>query len=59
MTMLYPIVLEIEESGAVSAYVQAMRLRNTVGEETTYRYQEDVENFFRHSPAVIRDRPAQ
>jgi UDP-glucose 4-epimerase len=30
-------------------------LRGVVGEtEPTYRYQGDVESFFRHSPAVVR-----
>lgn len=43
-------------AGAVEAFVQAMRLRNTVGtKELDYRYEEDVEQFFRHSPAVQRD----
>ena len=32
------------------------RLRRTVGAtEPTYRYERDVEQFFRHSPAVVRD----
>jgi UDP-glucose 4-epimerase len=35
--------------------VEADRLRRVVGEtEPTYRYQSDVESFFRHSPAVVR-----
>jgi hypothetical protein len=35
-----------------------MRLRDTVGtSEIDYRYEEDVEKFFRHSPAVQRDQP--
>jgi UDP-glucose 4-epimerase len=43
-------------AGAVEAFVQAMRLRNTVGgNQINYRYEEDVEKFFRHSPAVQRD----
>jgi UDP-glucose 4-epimerase len=43
-------------AGAVEAFVQAMRLRNTVGRnQINYRYEEDVEKFFRHSPAVQRD----
>ncbi len=41
-------------AGAVQAYVEALRLRGTVGEED-YSYEEDVEQFFRHSPAVMRD----
>ena len=43
-------------AGAVEAYVEAERLRHTVGEShREYEYQEDVEQFFRHSPAVQRD----
>jgi UDP-glucose 4-epimerase len=42
-------------AGAVEDFVQAMRLRRTVGErEDAYRYERDVEAFFRHSPAVVR-----
>lgn len=42
-------------AGAVEAHVEAMRLRTTVGsDKPTYRYERDVENFFRHSPAVVR-----
>jgi UDP-glucose 4-epimerase len=45
-------------AGAVEAYVEALRLRGTVGDrEPGYRYEEDVENFFRHSPAILRDVP--
>jgi UDP-glucose 4-epimerase len=40
----------------VQAFVNALRLRNTVGDQTpTYRYERDVEQFFRHSPAVVRE----
>ena len=43
-------------AGTVRAFVEALRLRRTVGEYTpTYHYERDVENFFRHSPAVVRD----
>jgi len=43
-------------AGAVKAFVEALRLRSTVGSnEPTYRYASDVEQFFRHSPAVARD----
>jgi UDP-glucose 4-epimerase len=42
-------------AGAVRHFVEAQRLRRAVGEtEPTYRYQADVESFFRHSPAVVR-----
>ena len=35
---------------------EASRLRNTVGDSRpAYKYESDVENFFRHSPAVVRD----
>jgi len=44
-------------AGAVRHFVENQRLRGTVGEtEPSYRYQGDVEAFFRHSPAVVRDR---
>ncbi len=42
-------------AGAVQAFVEADRLRRAVGDhEPSYTYQEDVEQFFRHSPAVVR-----
>lgn len=45
-------------AGAVEVFTQALRLRRTVGgREPDYRYEEDVEQFFRHSPAVLRDLP--
>lgn len=44
-------------AGAVQAFAEAMRLHKTIGNEPVYEYQEDVEKFFRHSPAVVRDRP--
>jgi UDP-glucose 4-epimerase len=43
-------------AGAVKAFIEAVRLRDTVGSTApTYRYERDVEQFFRHSPAVIRE----
>ena len=49
---------EYTSAGAVEAFVQAMRLHKTMGsKEIDYRYEEDVEKFFRHSPAVVRDVP--
>jgi UDP-glucose 4-epimerase len=43
-------------AGTVEAFVEAMRLRNTIGPDANaYRYERDVEQFFRHSPAVVRD----
>jgi UDP-glucose 4-epimerase len=44
-------------AGAVEAFARTARLRSTVGESPAYRYEQDVETFFRHSPAVIRDQP--
>jgi UDP-glucose 4-epimerase len=41
---------------AVTAFVEALRLKRTVGDHApSYRYERDVEQFFRHSPAVVRD----
>ncbi|MBA2282019.1 MAG: NAD-dependent epimerase/dehydratase family protein [Actinomycetota bacterium] len=45
-------------AGTVEAFVEAMRLRSTIGQPATYRYERDVEDFFRHSPAVVRE-PAE
>jgi UDP-glucose 4-epimerase len=43
-------------AGAVQSFVEAMRLRSAVGDHTpAYRYERDVEQFFRHSPAVVRE----
>ncbi len=46
---------EYTSAGTVKSFVEAIRLRQTVGEAEGYRYERDVENFFRHSPAVVRD----
>jgi UDP-glucose 4-epimerase len=47
---------EYTSAGTVEAFAEAMRLRGTVGgTEPEYRYERDVEQFFRHSPAVLRD----
>ncbi|CAN5848003.1 NAD-dependent epimerase/dehydratase family protein [soil metagenome] len=47
-------------AGAVRAFVEALRLKSTVGDHTpAYQYQEDVEAFFRHSPAVVREAGTQ
>ena len=43
-------------AGAVRAFAEAARLRRTVGGGDRYQYERDVEQFFRHSPAVVRDR---
>lgn len=43
-------------AGAVESFWQAVRLRKTVGSSAPgYVYERDVESFFRHSPAVVRD----
>jgi UDP-glucose 4-epimerase len=43
-------------AGAVEAFAQGLRLRRSIGDgDAEYRYQRDVEAFFRHSPAVVRD----
>jgi len=48
---------EYTSAQAVQAFIEGIRLRRTIGDhEPTYRYERDVEQFFRHSPAVVRDR---
>jgi UDP-glucose 4-epimerase len=43
-------------AGAVESFWQSVRLRRTVGDKgSQYTYEPDVEQFFRHSPAVVRD----
>jgi UDP-glucose 4-epimerase len=43
-------------AGAVESFASALRLQRTVGERRPeYTYDQDVEAFFRHSPAVVRD----
>ncbi len=45
-------------AGTVRAFAESARLRATVGDpHPPYRFEHDVETFFRHSPAVIRDVP--
>ncbi len=42
-------------AGAVKSFARANNLRRTVGATgPSYRYEQDVEQFFRHSPAVVR-----
>ncbi len=44
-----------DSAGALTSHVEAARLRRSVGRAGAgYRYQQDVEDFFRRSPAVIR-----
>jgi len=42
-------------AGAVRNFVRAVRLQRTVGARSAYRYEQDVEQFFRHSPAVVHE----
>ncbi len=42
-------------AGAVESFARANNLRRSTGADgPAYRYEQDVEQFFRHSPAVIR-----
>jgi UDP-glucose 4-epimerase len=42
-------------AGTVEAFARALRLEGAVGDKhPEYRYQREVEDFFRHSPAVVR-----
>jgi UDP-glucose 4-epimerase len=45
---------EYSSAQAVEAFIEAVRLRSVVGEQPSYRYERDVEQFFRHSPSVMR-----
>ncbi|MET0729534.1 MAG: NAD-dependent epimerase/dehydratase family protein [Acidimicrobiales bacterium] len=43
-------------AGAVADFVEALRIKSMLSAgRDTYQYERDVEQFFRHSPAVIRD----
>jgi UDP-glucose 4-epimerase len=43
-------------AGAVLSFAEAQRLRRSIGESRpSYTYERDVEQFFRHSPAVVRE----
>jgi len=42
-------------AGAVESFARARRLRKTIGDvHPIYKYERDVEAFFKHSPAVVR-----
>jgi UDP-glucose 4-epimerase len=42
-------------TGTIEAFAQGRRLERTVGSNApSYRYEREVEDFFRHSPAVLR-----
>lgn len=44
-------------AGALQHFIEMQRLRRVVGDsEPTYRYEGDVEAFFRRSSAIVRDR---
>ncbi len=43
-------------AGTVADFVEAVRIRNMLGaSQAAYQYERDVEQFFRHSPAVLHD----
>jgi UDP-glucose 4-epimerase len=43
-------------AGAVQNFARAVNLRKAVGtSRPAYKYEQDVEQFFRHSPAVVRE----
>ncbi len=49
---------QFTSAGTVENFARSLRLRSTVGDgEPGYRYEADVENFFKHSPAVVREQP--
>jgi UDP-glucose 4-epimerase len=42
-------------AGTVEAFARGLRLSNAIGDNNpSYKYQREVEDFFRHSPAVVR-----
>jgi UDP-glucose 4-epimerase len=44
-------------AGTIEDFARGLRLESTVGERhPAYKYERDVETFFRHSPAVVRGR---
>ncbi len=44
-------------AGTVDAFARGIRLENAVGSNRpAYQYERDVETFFRHSPAVVREK---
>lgn len=49
----------VTSAGAVRSFAEAARLRGALGraDRAPYHYERDVEDFFRHSPAVVRDQP--
>jgi UDP-glucose 4-epimerase len=46
--------------GAVHSFLRALHLRRSVGREpSSYTFEQDVEEFFRRSPAVVRPGPGE
>ncbi len=46
---------EYTTASTVEAFAQSLRLAGTIGDSRpSYRYEREVEDFFRHSPAVVR-----
>jgi UDP-glucose 4-epimerase len=43
-------------AGAIEAFARGLRLKSAVGEKnpTPYKYEREIEDFFRHSSAVVR-----
>ncbi|MHB8263404.1 MAG: NAD-dependent epimerase/dehydratase family protein [Acidimicrobiales bacterium] len=42
-------------AGTVRSFIKAVRLKRNIGKEPpSYTFEQDIEQFFRHSPAVIR-----
>jgi len=39
----------------VQSFARATRLQRTIGTRAPYRYEHGVEQFFRHSPAIVRN----
>ena len=45
-------------AGTVDAFARGLRLEHVIGDnQPSYRYERDVETFFRHSPAIVRTDP--
>ncbi len=42
-------------AGTVQAFIEALRLRRTVGTGQEYRYRREVEEFVKRSPSIVRD----
>jgi UDP-glucose 4-epimerase len=47
--------IQYTTAGAVRSFIKAVRLKKNIGNEPqSYIYEQDVEQFFRHSPAIVR-----